>query len=376
MTCQSSQIHMPAEGSRDMMPDIVPALTAPDCQSKVVIAGPCSAESEQQTLRTATELNGLGMVHMFRAGLWKPRTRPGCFEGCGAEGLPWLKKVKELTGLPVATEVATSAHVQAAVEAGIDAIWLGARTTVNPFAVQEIADTLARCGTDVAVFVKNPATPDLELWIGAMQRLYNAGVRRMSAIHRGFSVYGPSEYRNPPQWSVPIELHRRMPHLQLIFDPSHTGGRRDMVAVLAREAYNLGFDGLIVESHCEPDTALSDAAQQITPAQLDEVLRSLVAPLPGEPDMRIKELRAGIDRLDSELLEVIARRMQLSDEIGQLKMHSNIPVLQPSRYDDLMKTRLMLADKLGLDSAMVSAILRAIHAASVSRQLRQRDPGT
>lgn len=339
----------------------------------MVISGPCSAESRAQTLATARQLKDQCDIDMFRAGLWKPRTRPGCFEGCGSEGLAWLQEVKRTTGLPVATEVASAAHVEAALEAGVDALWLGARTTTNPFAVQEIADALAPHADSVAVFVKNPANPDLDLWIGAMQRLYNAGVRRMSAIHRGFSVYGPSAYRNPPQWSIPIELRRRMPGLQLIFDPSHTGGRRDLVAPLSREAYALGYDGLIVESHCSPECALSDAAQQLKPADLADILRSLVAPLQGEPTDRMDQLRAVIDRLDTELLDVLARRMEVSDEIGRLKQANNISVLQPRRYTALMDSRLAYAGRLGLDDKMVEALFSAIHAESVRRQLKMRD---
>lgn len=366
----------PAPSSTEMMPDITPAITPRTSGGKVVIAGPCSAESEAQTLRTATELHSLAGVDMFRAGLWKPRTRPGCFEGCGAEGLAWLKEVKRVTGLPVATEVASAAHVEAALDAGIDAVWLGARTTTNPFAVQEIAYAVGPHAGRVAVLVKNPANPDLDLWIGAIQRLYNAGVRRMSAIHRGFSVYGPSEYRNPPQWSIPIELRRRLPHLQLIFDPSHTGGRRELVAPLARQAYELGFDGLIVESHCCPDCALSDASQQVTPEELASILHSLVAPQQGEPTSRMAELRASIDRLDAELLEVLARRMEISDEIGHLKKENNISVLQPRRYETLMESRLACADRLGLDRKMVGTLLSAIHAESVRRQLLMRGDDT
>lgn len=356
-----------------MMPGITPAIEPKRPGGKVVIAGPCSAESREQTLATARQLKDQCDIDMFRAGLWKPRTRPGCFEGCGSEGLAWLQEVKRTTGLPVATEVASAAHVEAALEAGVDALWLGARTTTNPFAVQEIADALAPHADSVAVFVKNPANPDLDLWIGAMQRLYNAGVRRMSAIHRGFSVYGPSTYRNPPQWSIPIELRRRMPGLQLIFDPSHTGGRRDLVAPLSREAYALGYDGLIVESHCTPECAMSDAAQQLKPADLADILRSLVAPLQGEPTDRMDQLRAVIDRLDTELLDVLARRMEVSDEIGRLKQANNISVLQPRRYTALMDSRLAYARRLGLDPKMAEALFAAIHAESVRRQLKMRD---
>lgn len=352
-----------------VFPDIIPAVVPQQSHAKVVIAGPCSAESRDQVIETATALKESGKVDLFRAGIWKPRTRPGGFEGCGSEGLKWLQEVKAATGLKTATEVATAQHVMEAADAGIDTIWLGARTTTNPFAVQEIADALSEMPDRFGILVKNPANPDLDLWIGAIQRIYNSGARRISAIHRGFSVYGTSPYRNPPQWHIPIELHRKMPELQLIFDPSHTGGKRDLVAPLAREAYELGFDGLIIESHCNPDCALSDAAQQITPSELKYILENLVFKPAGEPTQRMAELRSRIDCLDSQLLDVIAQRMELTDEIGRLKLDNGIPVLQPQRYETLMETRVAEAENLGIDRKFMSSLLAILHEESVKRQL-------
>ena len=351
---------------------ISPAVAPASAGAKVIIAGPCSAETREQTLATASGLTNAG-IDLFRAGLWKPRTRPGGFEGCGEEGIGWLQEVKEKTGLKVATEVASAHHVEAAIKGGIDVIWLGARTTTNPFAVQEIAEAIARFGTEqTGVLVKNPANPDLELWIGAIQRIYNAGIRRISAIHRGFSVYGPSAYRNPPQWHIPIELHRRIPELQLIFDPSHTGGKKELVKPLAREAYELGFDGLIIESHCNPQCALSDAAQQIPPQELAEILATLGTPQQIPPTTRMAELRSRIDCIDSQLLQVLAQRMKLTDEIGKLKMDNGIAVLQPTRYDALMKSRVAEAESLGIDKEFISSLLSSLHAESVRRQLKMR----
>ncbi len=352
-----------------MLTDIIPAVLPMHGKAKVIIAGPCSAESREQIIETASALNATGKVDLFRAGIWKPRTRPGGFEGCGSKGLEWLREAKAATGLKTAIEVASAAHVKEAADSDIDVIWLGARTTTNPFAVQEIADTLSEMPDRFGVLVKNPANPDIDLWIGAIHRIYNAGVRRLSAIHRGFSVYGPSPYRNPPQWHIPIELHRRLPGIQLIFDPSHTGGKRELVRPLAREAYELGFDGLIIESHCNPQCALSDAAQQITPAELKELLDTLIPKQAGEPTTRMAELRSRIDCLDSRLLEIIAQRMALTDEIGQLKLDNGIAVLQPQRYETLMETRVAEAESYGIDRRFRSSLLATLHEESVRRQL-------
>lgn len=349
---------------------IIPAVTPAEPGAKVLVAGPCSAESRRQVMETARQLIPAG-IDLFRAGLWKPRTRPGGFDGCGSRGLDWLREVKETLGLRTATEVATPRHAELALGAGVNVLWLGARTTTNPFAVQEIADALR--GSDAAVMVKNPASPDLELWIGAMQRLHMAGIRKMSAVHRGFGVYGHSAYRNPPLWEIPIELQRRFPQLQTICDPSHIGGRRDLIEPLARHACELGFDGLIVECHCTPDTALSDAAQQITPSRLCEItdaLRHAALPTPSEA---IEGCRRQIDEIDSRLLELLARRMKVSDEIGMIKKQHHMSVLQPDRYEALMQSRVDQAENLGLDRRFTMKILAAIHAESVGRQLRLKD---
>ena len=345
---------------------IAPAIPVAD-NSLAVIAGPCSAETREQTMSTACALAKAG-IKVFRAGLWKPRTRPGCFEGCGEAGLEWLAEVKATTGMLTATEVACSRHVELALKAGVDILWLGARTTTNPFAVQEIAEALQ--GTDSAVLIKNPANPDLELWIGALQRIHNAGIRRLSAVHRGFSTYGNHFYRNPPQWHIPIELHRRLPQLQLICDPSHIGGKRELILPLARQAMGLGFSGLIIESHCNPDAALSDASQQITPENLGNLLAQLVIPSGHGVDNELQALRQQIDQLDSELLEILCKRMKVATEIGQLKKAHNLPVLQPDRYGALMKSRVDEAQAMGLDRDFITALLTTIHAESVNRQLR------
>ena len=278
------------------------ALPGIDTKRPIVIAGPCSAESEEQVLETARGLAAKG-VKLFRAGIWKPRTKPGGFEGVGAPGLQWLKKVKEETGMYVSTEVATRAHVEEALKAGIDLLWIGARTTVNPFAVQEIADALK--GVDIPVLIKNPVNPDLELWIGAIERIYGAGIHRIGVIHRGFSSYDKKIYRNLPLWHIPIELRRRMPELQIFCDPSHIGGKRELIAPLCQQAMDLSFDGLIVESHCNPDCALSDASQQITPDVLDYVLNLLVIRNETQTTENLSQLRNQIDEIDEQLLELL-----------------------------------------------------------------------
>ncbi len=349
-----------------MMTDLQPLFEecAPD--SPIIIAGPCSAESKEQTLTTAEALSD-GGVTIFRAGVWKPRTKPGGFEGVGDIGLEWLAEVKRTTGMRLATEVATAHHVEQAIAAGIDLLWIGARTSANPFAVQDIADALH--GSDVAVLVKNPISPDLELWIGAIERIYNSGIRRLGAVHRGFSSYEHGLYRNDPQWAVPIELRRRMPSLPLLCDPSHIGGKRELVAQLAQHALNLGFDGLIIESHCSPDEALSDAAQQVTPAELLTILRQLSVRNIHSTDAPLLEARAEIDRIDNELLALLSQRMDISRRIGAYKRLHGIPVLQPQRYDELLSTRALLADSLGMSPEFIREILQAIHEESVRQQM-------
>ena len=332
----------------------------------IVIAGPCSAESREQVMQTATELAEKG-IKIFRAGIWKPRTKPGGFEGIGAVGLPWLKEVKEKTGMMVATEVATPAHVLEAIKAGIDLLWIGARTAANPFAMQELADALK--GVDIPILLKNPVNPDLELWIGGLERLYNAGLTNLGVIHRGFSSYDKKIYRNAPLWHIPIELKRRYPEITIICDPSHIGGARELVAPIAQQAMDLNFDGLIIESHCNPDCALSDAKQQLTPAVLDYTLNMLVIRDNVQTRENLSVLRKQIDELDEQLLTLLAKRRRISQEIGTYKLEHNMPVLQSGRYDQLLKSRQDMGSKLNLSGEFVDSIVKAIHEESVRVQL-------
>lgn len=337
-----------------------------DSKRPVVIAGPCSAETEEQVMETAKDLAKNG-VRIFRAGIWKPRTKPGGFEGVGSVGLTWLQEVKKETGMLVATEVANKQHVEEALNAGVDVLWIGARTSANPFAMQEIADSLV--GADVPVLVKNPVNPDLELWIGAMQRIYNAGIRQIGAIHRGFSAYGKHLYRNMPQWHIPIELRRRMPELTLICDPSHIGGKRELVAPLSQQAMDMGFDGLIVESHCDPDSAWSDKSQQVTPEVLNFILNMLVVRDTTQTTESLTLLRQQIDLIDNDLLEVLSKRMRISREIGQYKKEHSMPVVQTGRYDDILNSRAAAAEELGMNGDFMKTVYQAIHEESVRQQI-------
>ncbi len=338
----------------------------------LVLAGPCSAESEAQILEAARALAAAG-VKIFRAGVWKPRTKPGGFEGIGSPALSWLAKVKAETGMLIATEVANERHTREALDAGVDVLWIGARTSANPFAVQEIADVLAALPQErrdsLAVLVKNPVNPDLELWIGAMERINGAGIRRIGAIHRGFSAYGKHIYRNPPKWRIPIELHRRLPELPIICDPSHIGGKRELIAPLSQQALDMNFDGLIVECHCHPDSALSDSAQQITPDVLAYILETLVIPSEASSTESLGLLRKQIDRLDDDLLELLAKRMRVARDIGRYKKEHNMPVLQPGRYNDLMQKRVDAAVQLDLNADFIKNVLASIHEESVRQQL-------
>lgn len=347
-----------------------------DARRPLVVAGPCSAETAEQLLETARQLAAAGF-RIFRAGLWKPRTKPGGFEGVGAEGLAWLRRVKRETGMYVATEVANREHVEAALSGGVDLLWIGARTSANPFAVQEIADALhefiVRSGADIPVLVKNPVSPDLELWIGALERLYNAGLRRLGAVHRGFTSAEKSIYRNQPVWSVPIELHRRLPQLPLFCDPSHIGGRRDAVGPLAQQAMNLGFDGLIVEAHCDPDAAWSDKAQQVTPQELAAICRKLVIRETVTTTENLDSLRSEIDKLDDRLLDLLARRMHVARQIGQYKKEHAMPVLQAARYEELLARRAAQAEELGMDGDFMRRVLQAVHEESVRQQMEVLD---
>ncbi len=337
-----------------------------DAQRPILIAGPCSAETEEQVMDAATQLASKG-VKIFRAGIWKPRTKPGGFEGIGAAGLPWLKRVKKETGMYVTTEVATKDHVFEALKAGIDILWIGARTTVNPFAVQEIADALK--GTDIPVLVKNPVNPDLELWIGAFERLYRAGLRRLGAIHRGFSSYEKKIYRNLPLWHIPIELRRRMPNLPIFCDPSHIGGKRELIAPISQQAMDLSFDGLMIESHPSPDDAWSDAAQQITPDVLDYVINLLVIRNETQTTENLAELRRQIDGVDEQLLELLTKRMRISREIGIYKKEHNMPILQSPRYSEILEKRSDMGLVMGLSTEFVKEILKEIHEESIRQQM-------
>lgn len=337
-----------------------------DPQRPIVIAGPCSAESEEQVLETAKNLASKG-IKIFRAGIWKPRTKPGGFEGIGVIGLPWLKKVKEETGMYVATEVANKDHVFEALKAGVDILWIGARTTVNPFAVQEIADALR--GVDIPVLVKNPVNPDLELWIGAFLRLYGAGIKRLGAIHRGFSSYDKKIYRNLPLWHIPIELRRRMPNLPIFCDPSHIGGKRELIAPLCQQAMDLSLDGLMIESHCNPDAAWSDAAQQITPDVLDYVLNLLVIRESNQTTENLSALRRQIDGIDEQVLELLAKRMRISKEIGVYKKEHNMPILQSPRYSEILENRSDMGQQMDLNTDFIKKILSLIHEESVRQQM-------
>lgn len=333
----------------------------------VVVAGPCSAESEGQVLETAHALSALG-VKVFRAGLWKPRTHPGGFEGVGETGLPWLQRVKRETGMLVATEVATPQHVELALEAGIDIFWLGARTTANPFAVQQIADALN--GHDVPVLVKNPMSPDLELWIGAMQRLQASGISRIGAIHRGFtSASGQDEYRNAPHWDLAIELKRRYPTLCILCDPSHIVGKRELVGDLSSQAINMGFDGLFIESHCNPEEALSDSRQQLTPFELSHIMLQLHPRHGDGTSAELEQLRQRIDECDRELVNLLARRMAVAREIGQYKQAHHVPVVQASRFDTVLRRAIELARSEGMSEAFITAVMHAIHEEAVRQQV-------
>ncbi|MEG2779577.1 MAG: bifunctional 3-deoxy-7-phosphoheptulonate synthase/chorismate mutase type II [Bacteroidales bacterium] len=337
-----------------------------DTQRPIIIAGPCSAESREQVLETATALAAKG-IKIFRAGIWKPRTKPGGFEGVGAEGLAWMKEVKQKTGMLVSTEVATPAHVLEAVKAGVDVLWVGARTVTNPFAMQDLANALK--GVEVPILVKNPVNPDLELWCGAIERLYNAGIRNIGVIHRGFSSYEKKIYRNTPLWHIPIELRRRFPQMTIFCDPSHIGGKRELIAPISQQAMDLNFDGLIIESHCNPDGALSDAAQQITPNVLDYTLKMLVIRDNVQTTENISILRQQIDEIDEQFLTLLGKRMRISKEIGTYKKEHNMPILQSVRYNEIIDNRGKMGVEMDLASDFVKELMKAIHEESVKVQM-------
>lgn len=335
----------------------------------LVIAGPCSAETEEQVLDIARQLKD-SEVSIYRAGIWKPRTRPGGFEGVGAIGLEWLQKAKAETGLLMAVEVANATHVKLALEHDIDVLWIGARTTVNPFAVQEIADALA--GTDKIVLVKNPVNPDLALWLGGVERLYNAGIRKLGVIHRGFSTYEKTKYRNIPEWQLAIELHGRFPDLPIICDPSHITGRRDMIQQVSQQALDLNYDGLMIETHNNPDKAWSDAAQQVTPERLKEILDSLVVREriddSHEFNGHLREMRFRIDGLDTKIIELLGKRMRIADEIGDLKKENNVAVLQNIRWKQVLEKMKEEGVAENLSEEFILSLFRAIHQESIVHQ--------
>ncbi|MCH5307975.1 MAG: bifunctional 3-deoxy-7-phosphoheptulonate synthase/chorismate mutase type II [Prevotella sp.] len=337
-----------------------------DNERPFVIAGPCSAETEEQVMTTARQLAMKG-CHNFRAGVWKPRTKPGGFEGNGEQALPWMKQVKEETHMLISTEVATPEHVELALKYGMDILWVGARTTANPFAMQSLADALQ--GVDIPVFVKNPVNPDLELWIGAMERLNQAGIKRLGAIHRGFSSFDNKIYRNDPMWRIAIELHRRIPELPIICDPSHIGGRRELIAPLCQQAMDLGFDGLIIESHCDPDKAWSDARQQVTPEVLDYILSLLVVRDEHASTEGIVQMRKDIDALDNQLMEILAKRMDICREIGRYKKEHNMTIRQASRYKEILEKRGVQGALSGMSPTFVAKVFESIHEESVRQQI-------
>jgi chorismate mutase len=338
-------------------------------QKPLVIAGPCSAESEEQLLNTARALKKLN-VDALRAGIWKPRTRPNSFEGNGVIALPWIQTVKKEVGLPFAVEIATPQHIEEALKYGVDILWIGARSTVNPFNVQEIADALR--GVKVPVLIKNPINPELALWIGAIERIYNAGVENIAAIHRGFSTFQKGKYRNDPFWQIPIELKTIFPDLPIICDPSHIGGKRDLIFDLSQKALDLNYDGLMIETHLDPDNAWSDASQQVTPDRLAEILSDLKIRQASSDDAffvnKLEEIRGQIDRADRELIEVLATRMSLVEKLGEYKKENNVAIFQVERWNEVFKSRPEWAAKMNVHEDFVAELFKLIHLESIRKQ--------
>lgn len=336
----------------------------------ILISGPCSAETEEQLITTCKQLAETKKVDVLRAGIWKPRTKPGSFEGVGADGLKWLAEAKKETGLKTAVEVANVKHVYSALKHNVDILWLGARTTVNPFAVQEIADALE--GVDTIVLLKNPVNPDIDLWEGGIERILKAGVKNVGAIHRGFSKYGESNFRNPPQWQIPIELKQRFPELTLICDPSHICGKRDTLLEISQEAIDLNFDGLMIESHITPDKAWSDAKQQITPFELKKLIEQIIireSKLPKKgKDTELDNLRQKINILDSELIEILSQRMKTTDLIGEYKKQNRIKILQSNRWEEIVEKSVIEGQSKGLTKDFIVKFLSDIHLESITRQ--------
>ena len=339
----------------------------------IIIAGPCSAESEEQLLKTTEEIVNGGQVNIIRAGIWKPRTKPGAFEGIGEVGLKWIQKAKELYKIPFATEVASAGHVELAMKYGIDVLWVGARTTVSPFAVQDIANSLKHF-PNVKIFIKNPINPDLDLWTGSVQRILGSGIKpeNVGLIHRGFSSYGQNKYRNRPIWSIALQMRQRFPEMPMICDPSHISGDRQYIQELSQIAANLKFDGLMIESHIDPDNALSDAKQQVLPCNLNSILESIQWREETTTDQyfidTLKEYRSEIDEIDESLLTLLSRRMLLSDKIGEIKKNNNVAILQQTRWSDIVKIATEKAEELGLSKEFISEILESIHIESIRHQ--------
>ncbi|HPG32279.1 MAG: bifunctional 3-deoxy-7-phosphoheptulonate synthase/chorismate mutase type II [Lentimicrobiaceae bacterium] len=341
----------------------------PGSTQPLVIAGPCSAETEEQVMITAQAISQIPQVKVFRAGIWKPRTRPGTFEGVGVDGLRWLKRVKKETGLLTTVEVASPQHVQEALAHNIDILWIGARTVVNPFSMQELSESLA--GIDIPVMVKNPVNPDLGLWIGAIERLYKNGLHRIAAIHRGFYQFEKTQYRNAPQWEIPIELMRQMPGLPVICDPSHIGGNRKLLQQISQQALDLEMQGLMIETHPNPDLAWTDAAQQVTPATLDQILNQLILrdqTGSREFERSLEELRLEIDQIDYEMIQLLAKRMHIAEEMGLYKYTHNITILQLQRWKKLFADRIKKGRKAGLDTKFLAALLQLVHEQSIQIQ--------
>lgn len=343
----------------------------------LVIAGPCSAETEDQLVATAHLLAATGKISALRAGIWKPRTRPGEFEGIGSIGLEWLKRAKEETGLPTAVEVATAKHVEEALKAGVDILWVGARSTANPFTVQEIADALK--GVDVPVMVKNPVNPDLSLWVGALERINNAGITKLAAIHRGFSSYEKSAFRNEPMWDIAIHLKTLAPHLPMINDPSHITGNRSLIGYVSQKALDLDMQGLMIESHIDPSVAWTDAAQQVTPAALVEIIDHLTLRKPEVRDAGVKdklaELRSQIDKIDDLVIQKVAERMQIAEKIGQYKKDNGITILQVNRWDEILNKRTTYAKALKLSAEFTEKLLELLHSESIRKQTEVMNKG-
>ena len=342
----------------------------------LLIAGPCSAENQPQILNTAKALCSMG-IEIFRAGIWKPRTKPGCFEGVGNIGLEWLKEAKQQTGMLMCTEVATAEHVSMALEAGIDILWIGARTTTDPFAVEALAEAFRDFGNkqqpaDVTLLIKNPVNPDVELWCGAIERFYNRGIRKIGLIHRGFSSYRTGRYRNIPLWDIPIEMKRRFPDITMICDPSHIGGNRNLVASISQQAMDMNYDGLMIECHIDPERALSDKAQQLSPVALKEMLQHLIVRDNHQPQDSLKIFRSRIDELDENLINILSERMVVAGKIGRYKEEHNMPVLQSLRYGELVERLKAKALELNLNEEFIQALMEIIHKESVRIQLDQR----